>query len=142
MIIIRNLLQIPALLEINWFLYRLCVNFKVKVGDTGELVASLNDQEKPRFTVTGLKPGQEYILDISASNSQGSAPSITITHLTPIDIAEKRLSKNPGEIGGVGVPTYVGVLVGVLSVLLICCITACIMVKVGNNLRVTGIMTL
>lgn len=84
-------------------------------GGSGSEVASLEDQHSPRFTVTGLKAGQEYVLRVSAGNSQGRAPAVTLSHLTPIDIAEKRLSKTPAETGALGfLPTALGILAGEL----------------------------
>ncbi|XP_018011209.1 nephrin [Hyalella azteca] len=109
--------------------------FSLEVLDVekDETVASLENQRSPRFTVTGLKPGLEYLLRVTAKNSQGSADAVTMTHLTPIDIAEKRLSKSPSNVGGVGVPTALGVMGGVASVLLLCCLMMVMLLKVRNS---------
>ncbi|KAA0192602.1 hypothetical protein HAZT_HAZT007784, partial [Hyalella azteca] len=108
----------------------------VNEGDEHSLVASKKNQESPRFTVTGLKPGKEYTLHVIASNSQGETKPVTLRHLTPIDIAEKRLSKTLTETG-VGVSTAIGVLVGVGSVLLLCCVMSVVLFKAraATNMR-------
>ncbi|KAF2364547.1 CD80-like immunoglobulin C2-set, partial [Trinorchestia longiramus] len=107
--------------------------FSLEVHDVDKgIVASLENQRSPRFTVHGLKPGLEYLLRVTASNSQGSAEPVTMTHLTPIDIAEKRLSKNPSNIGGVGVPTALGVMGGVACVLLLCCFMMVMLLRNRN----------
>lgn len=106
-------------------------------GEKSTLVASQENKESPRFTVTGLNPGKEYTLLVSARNSQGETKPVTLKHLTPIDIAEKRLSKTLSDTG-VGVPTAIGVLAGVGSVLVVCCILTVVLVKlraVSNSRR-------
>ncbi|KAF2368753.1 Immunoglobulin-like domain [Trinorchestia longiramus] len=104
-------------------------SLRVHEGDDASVVASKENQESPRFTVTGLKPGKEYTLQVIASNSQGETKPVTLKHLTPIDIAEKRLSKTLTETA-VGVSTAVGVFAGVGSVLLLCCIMTAVLFKV------------
>lgn len=56
------------------------------------LVAELTDRPHPRFSVTSLKPGTEYVLRITASNAQGTTSAVVFNHFTPIDIAEERMS--------------------------------------------------
>lgn len=100
-------------------------------------MATLENQRSPRFTVTGLKPGVEYRLRVTASNSQGSAEPVIMTHLTPIDIAEKRLSKSPSNVGGVEVPTALGVMAGVVAVVLLCCVMMVVLLKLRNSSAAT-----
>ena len=106
---------------------------KVREGETGSTVALLENQQSPRFTVTGLKPGMEYLLSVTSANSQGSAAPTIITHLTPIDIAEKRLSKSPSGESGIGFPAAIGVLAGALSVLALCCVLVVFVVRGRNS---------
>ena len=86
--------------------------------------------------MTGLKPGQEYVLRVSAGNSQGRATAVTLSHLTPIDIAEKRLSKTPNATTGYGVlPTVLGILAGVVCMVLLCCVLLVLLLKARSNGR-------
>ena len=106
--------------------------YQVRLKSSKQKIETQSNFE-PKFTVTGLKPGKEYTLEVTAINSQGESDPMAITHLTPIDIAEKRLSKTPGDDGSFPVQTFVGVLVGVLSVFFLCCIMAVITIKVSSQ---------
>lgn len=105
----------------------------------GKVLASLKDQPAPHFTVTGLAPGTEYHLAVVASNSQGDATPTVLVHITPIDVAEKRLSAAAaGASGGalqvVTLTPLVGVLVGLVASLLVCSAVVVVVVR-GRHAR-------
>ncbi|XP_071513724.1 protein turtle-like isoform X2 [Panulirus ornatus] len=102
-------------------------------SNLGKVLASLRDQPTPHFTVTGLAPGTEYHLAVVATNSQGDATPTILVHLTPIDVAEKRMSAAAaGASGGPGKITLtpiVGVLVGLVASLLVCSAVVIVVVR-------------
>ena len=59
---------------------------------SGPILAIVQNQPHPIFTVTDLNPGTNYVLKIVSANKEGVASPIIIDYITPIDIAEKRLS--------------------------------------------------
>ncbi|KAG7161817.1 Neural cell adhesion molecule 1-like 1, partial [Homarus americanus] len=102
---------------------------KTPSGAPGELLASLKEQPKPHFTVTGLDPGTEYHLAVVASNAQGTAPPTFLVHLTPIDVAEKRTSAAAAESSASSsLGSIVGVVVGVVASLLACSVMLVVVV--------------
>lgn len=88
----------------------------------GKLLASLQDQNQPHFTVTGLEPGTEYHLVVVASNSQGPAQPAVLAYFTPIDVAEKQTSATAAEASDFfqDFAPMLGVVVGVVASLLVC----------------------
>lgn len=106
-------------------------SLEVRVKGSEEILAALSGQPIPHFTVTGLAPGTEYLLVILASNSQGVAPPARVVHLTPIDIAEKRLSAAAaeGDKSHPNIGSVVAVVSGVIAALLLCFILLGIVVK-------------
>ncbi|XP_042219502.1 neural cell adhesion molecule 1-A-like [Homarus americanus] len=99
----------------------------------GKILAALRHQSAPHFTVTGLAPGTEYHLAVVASNAQGDAKPTVLVHLTPIDVAEKRMSATtPGSSGSVQLvllSPIVGVVVGVVASLLVCSAVVVVIVR-------------
>ncbi|KAK4291542.1 hypothetical protein Pmani_035639, partial [Petrolisthes manimaculis] len=104
-------------------------------GGEGRVLARLRNQPEPHFTVAGLKAGQEYLLSIVASNSQGAAPPTFLVHHTPIDVAEQRTSPvvSPGSwpphhLGALTAP-IVGAAVGIATSLLLCALAIVFIVR-------------
>lgn len=104
-------------------------------GGEGRVLARLRNQPEPHFTVAGLKAGQEYLLSIVASNSQGAATPTFLVHHTPIDVAEQRTSPvvSPGawpprHLGALTAPV-VGAAVGIATSLLLCALAIVFFVR-------------
>ncbi|KAF2364232.1 CD80-like immunoglobulin C2-set [Trinorchestia longiramus] len=84
------------------------------------VLAVLAGQSSPHFTVSGLAAGQEYVLQVVASNARGDSAPLIVNYMTPIDVAEGRLSSdtaytNSGSGGGSGMV----ILVVVLAILVV-----------------------
>ncbi|CAL4082879.1 unnamed protein product, partial [Meganyctiphanes norvegica] len=105
-------------------------SLQVRLSIDGEELASLEDQKDPQFTITGLEPGTEYALIITAHNTQGASDADIMTFHTPIDVAEKQTSAiaaAPGEF--VSWTVIVGILMGVIVSVTICSIAVVILVR-------------
>ncbi|XP_042221447.1 nephrin-like [Homarus americanus] len=103
-------------------------------GETGAVVASLEQLTQPHFTVTGLAPGAEYQLSVGASNSQGAAPNTLLIHHTPIDVAEKRTSAAAAESFGMGLDfltmvPIVAVVAGAVASVVICSVVLVLVIR-------------
>ncbi|XP_050712530.1 hemicentin-1-like [Eriocheir sinensis] len=105
----------------------------------GRLLAALQDQAEPHFTVTGLRPGREYRLAVVAANAQGAAQPTVLVHLTPIDVAEKRTSPVVAEAwppDHLAVLTPVlGAVAGALASLLACSLLLLLLARSRANTR-------
>ena len=110
---------------------------EIRKHSMGRVIAALRDYPSPHFTVTGLAPGTEYQMSIYASNSQGDAEPVSLIHLTPIDIAEKRLSADAagGSQGPNGIFTVpvLAVILGLTGSLLLSCIVVIIVVRLRHT---------
>ena len=68
-----------------------------KHSKDGEILNRLHNKMIPFFTVTDLQPGTNYVFRILSLNSEGASLPMLIPYITPIDIAEKRLSATVAE---------------------------------------------
>ena len=113
-------------------------SLEIRKNTMGRVVASLRNHQSPYFTVTGLAPGTEYHMTIIASNSQGDSEAYSLFHLTPIDIAEKRLSAdaaNGSQSAGdflTSVPVL-SVILGLSGALLVSCVIVLVVVRLRHS---------
>ncbi|XP_018028212.1 uncharacterized protein LOC108683411 [Hyalella azteca] len=82
--------------------------------------AVLTGQSSPHFTVSGLAAGQEYVLQVFASNARGDSSPLIVNYMTPIDVAEGRLSSDTAYASaGNGGGSAMVILVVVLAILVV-----------------------
>ena len=123
-------------------------SLEVRESADEEALAALTSQPIPHFIVTGLLPGTEYLLAVSANNSQGLAPIVNLNYVTPIDIAEKRLSadaasengssKNSDTVNNNTVKEILIIVFGVVGGVIFCVIAVLVAIKVHSLVRASG----
>ncbi|XP_066989942.1 nephrin-like [Macrobrachium rosenbergii] len=86
---------------------------EVRQQATEEVLEKFSLATHPTFVITGLKLGVPYLLTITAANSRGSSPPVTVAYTAPEASADKVIS-SPEEEEEVSFTPMVLVLVGVL----------------------------
>ena len=112
------------------FLLKLCFfsHLKITEKESGSEKVFLINHDSPEFLINNLSPGNDYLIRVTASNSQGDAQTVTLPYFVPIDIAEKRLSLTTKEetpeqsdlVNMAGIlPTLLGIFMGAVGSLII-----------------------
>ena len=76
------------------------------------VLANTSSSPKAEFAVTGLEPGTQYVLTISAVNSRGHSASVSLAIDTHEDNAMKHIS--PGETSNIRISSITNVLYSIV----------------------------
>ncbi|XP_068213715.1 LOW QUALITY PROTEIN: protein turtle homolog B-like [Palaemon carinicauda] len=109
---------------------------EVRQQATEEVLEKFSLATKPTFVINGLKLGVPYLLTVTAANSRGSSPPVTLAYTAPEASADKVISSQDEETE-VSFTPLILVLVGVFLGVATCVGVGVIVAKKGRWRRGT-----
>ncbi|XP_063595202.1 synaptogenesis protein syg-2-like [Penaeus indicus] len=111
-------------------------NLEVRQAAKEELLEEFSHAPEPFFIITGLKVDVPYLMTVTAANSRGTSPPITISYTAPSASAHKVVSSHAHNTL-LSITPFVVLLIGVIAAVSTC-VGVGVMVAKRNRRRKSG----